>query len=64
MAHRPSVLLLLVQTLLVTVGGLLLVSFLAQASAMSESALLIGPLALGLIWFGLGWTGPQPPRPV
>jgi hypothetical protein len=60
--HRPSLLVLLVQTLLITIGGLLLVSLLARASAMSESALLVGPLALGLLWLGLGWTGPQPPR--
>lgn len=39
--------------MLVTMGGVLLVKLLATASTMSDAELLIGPLALALLWAGI-----------
>ena len=55
MTHRfdSSFLARLAQTVLFTLGGFLLVSLLAQHSTMSYRELIIGPLALALMWLGM-----------
>ena len=51
----------LLETTLITVGGLLFVNVLATASTMTDSELLVGPLSVGLVWLGMNVTRPHPP---
>ncbi|HXT69404.1 MAG TPA: hypothetical protein VN700_06605 [Vicinamibacterales bacterium] len=54
MTYRyDSLFLSLMQTMLISSAGFLLVDSLARGSAMSNGALLIGPLAVALMWLGL-----------
>jgi hypothetical protein len=43
----------LMQTLLISVGGFLVVKLLASSSLLSDAELLVGPVAVALMWFGL-----------
>ena len=52
--RSPSLLASILQILLVMVGGLMVIRFVAPATSMSDGELLIGPIALGLMWLGLG----------
>jgi hypothetical protein len=62
MTHQPdsSLLVRLIETLLIAGGGFLLVTLLAHGSAMSKGELLIGPLAVALIWLGITGALPHP----
>lgn len=57
---KTSFLLSLLQTTLITAGGLLFVNMLATASSMSGSAVLVGPLSIGLVWLGMHDARPDP----
>lgn len=43
----------LLQTLLITAGGLLFVNLIATASSMTDGELFVGPLSVGLVWLGM-----------
>jgi hypothetical protein len=43
----------LTQTILITVGGFLLIKFVATAPTMSDGQMILGPLSLALMWTGL-----------
>jgi hypothetical protein len=58
---KASLVLSLLQTTLITAGGVLFVNMLATVSSMSDGQLLIGPLSLALVWLGMSGTRPQPP---
>lgn len=64
MMHRfeSSVLVPLVQTLLISGGGFLLVKLLARGSTMSGGELLIGPAAVALMLLGLQQTEKLPSK--
>jgi len=51
----------LLETTLITAGGLLFVNMLANASTMSDAELLVGPLSVGLVWLGMNVARPHPP---
>jgi hypothetical protein len=53
----------LLETVLITAGGLLFMKVLATASSMSDSELLVGPLSVGLVWLGMNGTRPHPSSP-
>ncbi len=59
---RTSFLLSLLETLLITAGGFLLVSLFARAATMSGAELVIGPLAVALVWLGMSGIHPKPSR--
>lgn len=58
---KTSIYLSLLETTLITAGGLLFVNVLATASTMSDGELLVGPLSVGLVWLGMNVTRPHPP---
>ena len=58
---KTSFYLSLVETLLITAGGVLFVKVLATASSMTDGELLVGPLSVGLVWLGMHGTRPHPP---
>ena len=58
---KTSLLLSLLQTTLITAGGLLFVKVLATASSMSGGQLLTGALSVALVWLGMTGTRPHPP---
>jgi hypothetical protein len=59
-----SLLVSLLQTVLITAGGLLFVKMLATATSMSDSEVLVGPLSVGLVWLGMHGPRPHPPSAV
>jgi hypothetical protein len=61
MTTKTTFYLSLIQTFLITAGGLLFVNMLATASSMSDSELLVGPLSVGLVWLGMNGARPHPP---
>jgi hypothetical protein len=61
---KTSFLVSLLETLLITAGGLLFVNMLATASSMSNSEMLVGPLSVGLVWLGMHGPRPHPPSAV
>jgi len=58
---KTSFYLSLLETTLITAGGLLFVNLLANASTMSDVELLVGPVSVGLVWLGMNVTRPHPP---
>jgi hypothetical protein len=58
---KTPVYLSLLETTLITAGGLLFVNMLANASTMSDVELMLGPLSIGLVWLGMNVTRPHPP---
>lgn len=61
---KTSLLVSLLETMLITAGGLLFVNMLATASDMSTSEMLVGPLSVGLVWLGMHGPRPHPPSAV
>lgn len=64
MRHRSklSLLLPLAQTLLISGGGFILVRLLTHGSTTSSGELLIGPVAVALMWLGLRQTEKPAPK--
>jgi hypothetical protein len=58
---KSSILVSLLETVLITAGGLLFVNMLATAPSMSDSEVLVGPLSVGLVWLGMHGARPHPP---
>ena len=58
---KTSLYVSLLETTLITGGGLLFVNMLANAATMSDIELLVGPLSVGLVWLGMNVTRPHPP---
>ena len=56
MYFRQSTLLALTEALLVTVGGFMLVKLLAPPVTMSDTELVVGPIAVALMWLGTRQT--------
>ena len=49
------------ETVLITAGGLLFVNMIATTSSMSNSQVVVGPLSVGLVWLGMHGARPHPP---
>ena len=61
---KNSFTILLLETVLITTGGLLFVNMLATAPSLSDSKVFVGPLSVGLLWLGMHGPRPHPPSAV